>query len=55
MSVSSHDIVSPPAIDEAAWLEDCALLAVTACVEKFAWLIKSDAAGEASRLEGAIR
>jgi hypothetical protein len=54
-SVSSADMVTPPDLDEAAWLKDCAPLAVTAWVEKIAWLIKSDTAGEASRLEGAIR
>ncbi len=48
-------MVSPPAIEEVAWLDNCAPLAVTAWVEKSAWLNKSDTPGEASRLEGAIR
>ncbi len=54
-SVSSADMVSPPELEEAAWLTACAPLAVTAWAEKIEWLIKSDTAGEASRLEGAIR
>jgi hypothetical protein len=61
MLVSSTDSVSPPLMEEASSLEDGDLLEmavwleVTAGLGEATLLIRSAAAGEASRLEGAIR